>query len=62
MASTDCAQYLNGAWGGFDPDYYKKQHENRNTFECNKVDQTRDNQNVGFETCSTIHPPDVHVR
>jgi len=54
LATTDCAQYLNGAFGGFDPDYYVKQHANRNTFFCNRIEQVRDGWEVGFQTCSVV--------
>eukprot|EP01127_Copromyxa_protea_P013447 TRINITY_DN362_c0_g1_i2.p1 TRINITY_DN362_c0_g1~~TRINITY_DN362_c0_g1_i2.p1 ORF type:complete len:275 (-),score=42.35 TRINITY_DN362_c0_g1_i2:52-876(-) len=61
MASTDCAEYLNGAWGGFDPNYYKNQHQNRNTFMCNKIDQVRGGELAGFQTCSSIVGVDMNV-
>jgi len=61
LASTDCAQYLNGAFGGFDPNYYPKQHANRNTFNCNTINQQRSGETVGFQTCSVILPFTVSV-
>jgi hypothetical protein len=62
MASTDCAQYLNGAFGGFDPDYYKKEHASRTTFNCNEIDQERNGLLEGFQTCSVIVAKDqVHT-
>eukprot|EP01126_Amoeba_proteus_P054509 TRINITY_DN6712_c0_g1_i13.p1 TRINITY_DN6712_c0_g1~~TRINITY_DN6712_c0_g1_i13.p1 ORF type:complete len:334 (-),score=46.73 TRINITY_DN6712_c0_g1_i13:70-1071(-) len=54
LATTDCAQYLNGAFGGFDPNYYSKQHASRNTFQCNLVNQTRDGALAGWQTCSVV--------
>jgi len=56
LATTDCAQYLNGAFGGFSPNYYKRQHESRSSFTCNNINQERDGQQVGYDTCSVILP------
>jgi len=60
LATTDCAQYLNGAYGGYDPNYYERQHQGRPSFFCNKVDQNRNGQVVGFDSCSVITASSPH--
>jgi len=54
ISSCSVRKSCSVAFGGFDPNYYQKQHASRTSFDCNQINQVRDGFTVGFQTCSVI--------